>query len=1309
MQNSLNKDKLLLWWLPVAVAIIGCIASFYCWRWLNNREREFVRHVAHSDVNGVADKSARLMNERIFALQRAAERWIMRDGTPKEEWLADMRNHLKHNPILQVIEWVDTSFSVRWIASLEENAQPQDLDIPLDVNLLTAMEEAKKLNKISVTRTVDLIQGEKGCMICLPLYVKERFDGFILGVLNYRKFFKAHIPTAIASLYSIAVYEGDVQIYSLNASDYPDTTGLQQSTAIEFYGKKWRFEAVPLPGCFSQLHSRKNDVFLPIGVAITFLMAITIFLYRKKRRSEKILTHSEEGLRIAQGIAHIGSWDWNIVDNSEVWSDEQFRIFGYEPGMVAANYDLFLNALHPEDKERVLKSVHDALYNKVPYQVEFRIVRPTQEVRMVYAQGTVYRNSVGKPVRMIGTLQDVTDRKCLEDEIRAIAKLPSENPNPMVRLSHDGKILFSNKEGLFVLESGCCPANQPCKIGDIVTGKWLEYIHKALETDANFKVEEVISKHIYTLTFVPIADQKYVNVYGADITARKHAEEALTISERRYRTLSEASPVGVFYTDIEGRWVYVNKQVSTITGLHAIEAIGEGWMRTLHPEDRQRVSHKWLNSIKEKTGFSSQYRVVKPTGETVWMYGQAMPEKDDAGTVVGYVGTVMDITQLKQTEEKLNKITESAFDAIIAIDENGLISCWNSAAETMFGYMKDEAVGKDVHKLIVPEGFTEKCQHAMKMFKVAGKGELLGKKIVLPARKKDGTQFYAEHSFAAYQSNHRWNAVSIIRDCTERKQYENELKRLNETLEQRVAEKTNEALRKNEELIILTRAVEQSSTCIMITDANGAIEYVNPQFFKLTGYSLEEAKGQNPRILQSGETPSERYKELWSAITTGETWHGEFINKKKDGELYYELASISPIKNAEGEITHIVAIKNNVSEIKKVEAERRRLEEHLYHAQKLESIGKLAGGVAHDFNNMLMAIVGYSNLIEMELEENSHLRNYTKKILDLTENSKRLTRSLLAFGRRQPLYLGTTDLNDVIRDMEPLIFKAIGERIRCEMSLNRNGVTTKADTNKLEQVIMNLVMNAVDAMPDGGRLTIRTDVVELDEAHAKFIGFGAAGSYALLSVSDTGIGMDEVMREKIFEPFFTTKVSGKGAGLGLAIAYGIVRQHNGAIEVVSKPGNGTTFNIYLPLTSEKLKKSVAELSLLSPVTSPLLSKTILVAEDEEGVRETITMMLKQKGFRVIAAVDGEDAVHKFEINKDRVDMLLLDSMMPVKNGKEAYDVIKKMKPDIKALFMSGYSVDEEANKDIQEEYLRFLLKPVSLQALLEAIRKTLDA
>jgi len=528
------------------------------------------------------------------------------------------------------------------------------------------------------------------------------------------------------------------------------------------------------------------------------------------------------------------------------------------------------------------------------------------------------------------------------------------------------------------------------------------------------------------------------------------------------------------------------------------------------------------------------------------------------------------------TEEKVIKIAESVFDAIVMIDENGLVNYWNGAAETMFGYSKDEALGKDVHKLIVPEEYVESYLKGMRVFKENGTGDIIGKRIVFPARGKDGTPIYAEHSFASFQSDGGWNAVSVIRDCTEQKRYEDALNKLNEALEQRVAEKTNEILIKNDEMCKLTHAVEQSPTCIMTTDTNGAIEYVNPRFLELTGYTFNEVIGKTPSFLKSDKTPREAYKDLWDAITSGKTWQGEFINKKKNGELYRELASISPLKNAEGKTTGYLAFKSDITEIRTLEEEQQKLKEHLYHAQKLDSVGRLAGGIAHDFNNKLMVIMGYSELAETEIPEGNPAKNYVRKILEASASARELTQSLLAFSRRQPVSLSPINLNSIINNIECLLLKIIGDTIDCRFALTDNDIKVLADSDKIEHVLVNLVNNAVDAMPDGGSLTIGTDVVVLDSKSANVHGLDKDGAYRVITVSDTGMGMDEETKGKIFEPYFTTKERGKGTGLGLPIVYGIVKQHHGHIEVISEPGKGAAFKIYLPTNTNTNKEGVGD-------------------------------------------------------------------------------------------------------------------------------------
>jgi len=506
-----------------------------------------------------------------------------------------------------------------------------------------------------------------------------------------------------------------------------------------------------------------------------------------------------------------------------------------------------------------------------------------------------------------------------------------------------------------------------------------------------------------------------------------------------------------------------------------------------------------------------------------------------------------------------------------------------------------------------------------------------------------------------------------------------------------------ELLRKNESLIKLSLAIEQSPVSIMITDAAGDIEFTNPKFTEVTGYAGEEVIGKNPRFLKSGESPQEAYKTLWAGISSGNVWRGEFHNRKKNGELFWEAASISPVRNAEGIITHFIAIKEDITELKK-------LEEQLRQSQKLEAIGQLAGGIAHDFNNMLTAIIGYAHLLAMKIDKDSELKLFVDQIRSAAEKSTNLTRQLLAFSRKQEIAPEETDLNVLIKGMEKLLLRLISEDIELKTELVKRDLIVMVDPGQIEQVVMNLCANARDAMPGGGVLAIGTEIVELDETYVKTQGLAGSGKYALMSVTDTGMGMDEKTRQRIFEPFFTTKELGKGTGLGLSIVYGIIKQHNGNITIYSEPGKGTTFKIYLPLAKSGLEDTKA----VEPVHPRGGTETILIAEDNEEVRVLMKNVLEEYGYSVIEAVDGEDAVNKFVADKDRIKLVAMDVIMPKKSGKEAVTEIRKTKPEVKVLFTSGYTADVIDKNGVQREGIDFISKPVTPHDLLVKIREILD-
>ncbi|OPY70192.1 MAG: Blue-light-activated protein [Syntrophorhabdaceae bacterium PtaU1.Bin034] len=383
--------------------------------------------------------------------------------------------------------------------------------------------------------------------------------------------------------------------------------------------------------------------------------------------------------------------------------------------------------------------------------------------------------------------------------------------------------------------------------------------------------------------------------------------------------------------------------------------------------------------------------------------------------------------------------------------------------------------------------------------------------------------------------------------------------------------------------------------------------------------------------------------------------------------------------------------------------ERKKLEAQLRHAQKMESIGTLAGGIAHDFNNILTTIMGYCSLITMKAGEKNPLLVYVNQIMEAANRASTLTQSLLAFSRRQTVEAKPVDVNESIRGVEKLFRRIIGEDIELRTTLSRERLIVIIGDGHMGQLLMNLATNARDAMPDGGILSIKTEQVHLSGEVAKTHG-GKEGAYVAIEVSDTGKGMDETTKDQIFDPFFTTKDVGKGTGLGLSIVYGIVHQNKGYIDVSSEPGKGATFTIYLPLaepvSTEDIPREKAGLRGGNEV--------ILVAEDNAQVREIVATTLRDFGYTVVEAFDGEDAIEKFRANGGAIDLLLLDLIMPRKNGKETYVELQKTRPDIRVLLMSGYTGDILSSKGISREGIPMITKPVAVEKLLRQIREILD-
>jgi len=676
----------------------------------------------------------------------------------------------------------------------------------------------------------------------------------------------------------------------------------------------------------------------------------------------------------------------------------------------------------------------------------------------------------------------------------------------------------------------------------------------------------------------------------------------------------------------------------------------------------------------EVTGLESTWH--KEDGGIVHIRENARAIRDDAGEILYYEGTVEDITENKRAEEAIKEsevryrtLFENAPVGIYRTTPEGRIVAVNPALAKMLGYSSvTKLIGRDLNA----GDFEPQYPRTHFMALMEERGEVTG--LESTWRKEDGGTVYV-----------RENARAIRDDFGKILYYEG-------TVEDITENKRAEA-----EHVRLVTAIEQSAEAVVITDITGSIEYVNPAFTRITGYSREEALGENPRILKSGKQDPAFHEQLWATILRGEIWHGEVINRRKDGSLYTEHMNIAPIRSERGDITHFIATKEDVTV-------RKQLEQQLIQAQKMEAVGRLAGGVAHDFNNLLTIINGYSQLLTEQISTEDPRRDQLNEILKAGERAASLTRQLLAFSRRQVLEPKILDLNSVLADLQKMLRRLIGEDIELVTTLKPKLGRVKVDPGQIEQVIMNLAVNARDAMPEGGKLYIETNDVEVDEDYAQSHSNMMPGKYVMLAVTDTGIGMDADTQARIFEPFFTTKGKGQGTGLGLAMVYGIVKQSGGFIWVYSESGQGATFKIYFPVVGEDALAAEPARASAKPANG---SETILVVEDEDGVRGLVCHTLKTRGYHVLEAQGAEQALKLSEQHGKPIHLLLTDVVMPHTGGKELAKFLSALHPETKVLYMSGYTDDAIVRRGILEEGTAFLQKPFAPDALVRKVREVL--
>jgi PAS domain S-box-containing protein len=629
--------------------------------------------------------------------------------------------------------------------------------------------------------------------------------------------------------------------------------------------------------------------------------------------------------------------------------------------------------------------------------------------------------------------------------------------------------------------------------------------------------------------------------------------------------------------------------------------------------------------------------------------------------------------QLRASETRLVGILEAALDAHVTMDQDGNVFSWNRQAEALFGWSLQEVQGKRLADLIVPPQHRAAHIAGLRRFLATGEGPVLNQRLELTALRRDGSEFPVELAIMPIRFGTAWVFSAFVRDITARNAAD-------------AALRASDAHHRT--------VLEHIADAVFITDADGRYLDVNPRACELTGYTREELlQMSSPDTYPAGARAEaqERLSDIARAGSGLRFFERQLV--RKDGSVVTVEVNARPLPDG-----RLLATSRDVTE-------RRQLELQLRQAQKMEAIGRLAGGVAHDFNNLLTAIFGYVDLVREELPAGSAAHQDLAEVRNAAERAAALTRQLLAFSRQQVLEPIVLELNYLVEDFEKMLQRVIGEDVRLRLALGQDVGNVRADPGQLQQVIMNLVVNARDAMPTGGSIILETANAELTAQYAELHQPVIPGRYVMLAVSDSGTGMSPEVKARIFEPFFTTKEKGKGTGLGLSTVYGIVKQSGGYIWAYSEVGRGTTFKVYLPSVDAPAEP------LAKPRETGSLSgtETILLAEDDAILRPLARELLHKLGYAVLEGEDAESALAAARVHEGPIHLLVADVVMPGPSGRELARRLAEIRPQTKVLYISGYTDDAIVHHGMLEPGLHFLQKPFTPAALARKVREVLDS
>ncbi len=1038
---------------------------------------------------------------------------------------------------------------------------------------------------------------------------------------------------------------------------------------------------------------------------------------------EERLKENDRMLAAVQKLAKLGIWIWDIKSGEITWSEEVYEIFGFDARRYKPDIDSIMERFYPDDR-----SHHQELIERVKvrgfHNIEARILVPNKEIRYISSTLEAQYDDDGNAIKILGIVQDVTEHKLAGEALRSSEERYRSLFDGALDMIHivdaNGILIDANRSELEILGY---------RKEEFLGMPLLDIIHPDYREDTGRVLKEALAGKVIggyeTMMLakdghsVPVEVRAVPQVRGGnvasvrailrDVTDRKILEETIhrlvDVSSRRFgesffqsMALELASTLKADYVIIGELQESVMKSIKTLAvatdGILAAnfeydlantpcETVAGKGVRSYVSNAADRFSKSKLLSEMGVEGYVGAPLfdfAGRPLGIVAVLYRTPVRNANSVESILqvfsSRIGSEIERAHaeqaLKESEETSRALLNAPTESLILLDRKGICLALNETTAKRIGRSPEEIVGMDIKEMFPPE----LAQSRMKNLEyVLETGE--------PIQFEDeraGAYYYNQYYPIRGREGQVARVAVFAQDITEQRQAEKALV---------------------EERDKLARYLDLANFIFVALDLDGTVRLINRKGCEVLGYTEEEIVGQNwfENFLPSGIRVS--VKEVFNQLMRGGTELTEYHENQivtREGKMPTIAWYNAYVRSTDGEISGVISCGEDITE-------RLALESQLRQTQKLEAIGQLAGGIAHDFNNILSAILGYADMAYDDTKDLPEAQSCIDEVISAGRRAQGLISQILAFSRRQIMRPVTVNLNTIVEETGKMLRRVIGEHIKYDFIPSHLPLHIRADRAMIAQILINLCVNARDAMPDGGELKIETKSVHIDSHFCRTHAWAKTpGVYNQLIVTDSGYGMDKDVKDRIFEPFFSTKGEGEGTGLGLSTVYGIVQQHKGMIDIYSEPGMGTTFDIYLPA----IEREADDLEIEKDEETRGGDETVLLVEDDKSVQMVVMQMLEKAGYKVLAACSGKEGIEMFMKDPDVVDLVLLDVVMPEMGGLEAYHRMCIHRSDLPGLFMSGYSEKTIHTDFVLKEGLRLLQKPFTRDGLLQAVRRTLD-